>query len=328
MNGRPIKQDPITAAARSQLSNILIYLLPSVGLIMFVVLVLSCRTDWSMVMPYYRLDSAAKVRAFDSSRGRLALMDTGDIVTDGEEVVVTSNYIRELMLGGAVGPAGQSSRETTYQLYYRYFPDSGNGGALVVLAGPRGSLPGSGKVNVDKFSDSLVQSFIGTVKIKVPDGITLHFFRIRPHKYPVWVKYAAFVLFIALMVFTAVWLPGFTLIQKYCRIGKQIRKYGAFEQMKDQILKDYEQPLYTSFKEFIGQRFLMLARHKDRVWYFYPLNQVASAEAVPDPADSENCVQLRLSMKDGEQFCLYLYTTAAQAGLLADSIRMYSCFSE
>lgn len=326
-----LKQDPITAAARSQLGNIPLYLLPSVGLILFVILVVSCRTDWSMVMPYYRLDSAAKVRAFDSGRGSLALMETGDLDTDGEEVVVTTNYTRELMIGGAVGPAGQSSSETAYQLYYRYFPDSSGGGALVVLAGRPGSLPASGKANVYKFPDNLVQSFFGSLDDEEPDGITLHLFRMTPHRYPVWAKYAGFLLFIALMVFTAAWLPGFAFVQKHCRIGRQIRKYGAFEQMKDQILRDYEQPLYASFKEFIGRRYLMLTQHvgkyKRTVWYFYPLSQTASVEAVPDPADSENCVQLRLAMKDGIQFCLYLYTTQAQAGELADSIRMYSRFS-
>lgn len=320
-----VKKDPITAAARSQLSSITIFLLTAMGLLMLVFLVHFLRTDWSMVMPYYRLDSADKVRAFDSGRGSLALMDTADLETDGEEVVVTSNYTHELMIGGAVGPVGQSSRDTTYLLYYRYFPDSG--GALVVLAGPKEGLADADKVNVYKFSDDLVQSFFGTSGNIAPNGMTLHFFSIETHRQPVWAKYAVLLLFIALTVSAAVWLPGFTLIQRFCRIGKQIRKYGDFKQLKEQILKDYEQPLYTCSSEYIGRRFLLLSQYEDgfkrRIWYFSPMNQVVSVKTVPDPAGVENCFQIRLSLKDGNKLLLYSYA-ADEAGRLEASILMYS----
>ena len=159
-----IKGDPVTAAARTEVGIIPTFLIFSLGFMAGLVLLVMLRTDWSVVMPYYHADGPEQIAIFDNSRGKTALMEAGGLETFGETVTVTTSSTTLISIGGAVGPAGTSSNDRVYQLYYRYFP-GGNGArdTLVVLAGPSEEPVTTEYVNVEKFSRELTDSFLRNV---------------------------------------------------------------------------------------------------------------------------------------------------------------------
>ena len=323
---RTFEQHVIAAAARPYMGAF-VHLALFTGLFLaFAALSVMFLTDWSMVMPYYRLESAADVQAFQRGRGKLALMEAAGLQTFDEEVTVTSNYTRHIMFGGAWGPAGSSSSETDYQLYYRYYPNPEGDEALVILACAKDTPVDTAMVNVNKFSDDLTQSFYRSWGSEDLEGFTLHFFRMTPHSHPVWVKYAVFFSIIVLLLFIYLCMPCFSFIQKRSAIGKRIRTYGDFETVKGQILEDYHNPLYRTGREFIGPRFLMYlsktgAKSAIR-WQLYAIPDIRALEMIPDPGGVENCFRLSLHFKDGKGYTCYLYMTETEAARLADAIRM------
>ena len=78
-----IKSDPITAAARTQIGVIPVFALCSVGVLAGITLFLMLLTDWSFAMPYYHLDSTAKLAAFEAGRGKSGLMASDGLETWG-----------------------------------------------------------------------------------------------------------------------------------------------------------------------------------------------------------------------------------------------------
>lgn len=328
---KTFEQHPIAAASRPNLGAFVHTAIFMVLSLAFAALFIMFLTDWSMVMPYYHLNSAADVQAFGRGHGKLALMDAGGLQTFDEEVTVTSNYTRHIMLGGTWGPAGSSSSETEYKLYYQYYPNPEGDDALAVLACPADAPIDTAMANVKKFSNDLTQSFYRSWGSEGMDGITLHFFRITPHSYPVWVKYAVYFGIIACLLFAYLCAPCFSMIQKRSAIGKRIKAYGEFETVKAQILEDYHHPLYRTGKEFIGRRFLMFLRKtglkNSARWVLYAMPDIGSMEVIPDPGGVENCFKLTLRFKDGTHSTSYLYMTEMEAGQLSGSIRMYAGLS-
>ena len=324
-----IKGDPVTAAARTEVGIIPTFLIFSLGFMAGLVLFVMLRTDWSVVMPYYHADGPEQIAVFDNSRGKTALMEAGELETFGETVTVTTSSTTLISIGGAVGPAGTSSNDRVYQLYYRYFPgESGARDTLVVLAGPSEEPVTTEYVNVEKFSRELTDSFLRNVPPEDQEALEIHFFRMSPHTRPIWLKYAVYLAFLVVMLFWILVLPGFSLIQRHTKIGRRIAAFGPFEDLKRQILEDWKHPIYSSFTQFVGRRCLMLneqaGRRRTVVWYFYPLTEVAQVSLEPDPADYGNCFVLTLTMKDKNQFRLLLYTTEPEARSTEAALRLHA----
>ncbi len=328
---KTFEQHTVAAAARPNFGAF-VNMVILTGLIMvFMVLFIMSLTDWSLIMPYYHLESAADVQAFEKGRGKQALMDADGLQTFDEEVTVTSNFTSHIMFGGNMGPIGSSSSETDYQLYYQYYPNTKGDAALAVLACPADTSIDTARVNVNKFSDDLTQSFYRSWGEEDMDGITLHFFRMTPHHYPVWVKYAVYFSVIVLLLFIYLCAPCFSFIQRRSAIGKRIAAYGEFESVKQLILDDYHRPLYRTGKEFIGRKYLMYydktGPKNSARWMLYAMSDISSMEVIADPGGVENCFQLTLCFEDGIHHTCYLYMTEPEARQLADSISMYAGLS-
>lgn len=312
-----IKSDPITAAARTQIGVIPVFALCSVGVLAGITLFLMLLTDWSFAMPYYHLDSTAKLAAFEAGRGKSGLMASDGLETWGDTIAVTTNSTNLISFGGAVAPVGSTSYDTEYQMYYRYMEDE-DGGALAALACPLGKTPpAKGYVDVHKFDRDLTESFLRKAQSDGLSGVDVYFYKIEPHTQPIWLKYVIYLAFVAAALLWILILPGFTWVQKHTAIGRRIGQFGAFEELKPRILADWQNPLYASFTQFVGRHYLMLNDrsgpfHSVR-WYFYPLSRLAQVNMTPDPADPERCFRLVLTMDDGHRFAVYQYTDAATA---------------
>lgn len=324
---RLIKRDPVTAAARTEVGIIPTFLIFSLGVMAGLVLLVMLRSDWSMVMPYYRVDDVAQLVKFNDSRGKTALMAAGDLETFGETVTVTTSSTRMISIGGAVGPAGTSSSDRVYQLYYRYIPNRNDGkNILVILAAPEDKPPVTEYVNVEKFNRELTDSFLRSGQFEDQEILDVLFFRISPHTSPIWLKYVLYLAFMAALLFWILVLPGFSFVQRYTKIGRRIASFGPFEELKKQILEDWQRPLYASFTQFVGRRCLMLNERTGRrnavVWSYYPLTELAQVTLEPDPADPENCFALTMVMRDRKVFRVFLYMPEAEARSIEASLRL------
>lgn len=312
-----IKSDPITAAARTQIGVIPVFALCSIGVLVGIALFIMMLTDWSFVMPYYHLDSATQLAAFEAGRGKSGLMESDGLETFGETITITTHSTNLISFGGAVAPVGNSSYDNDYQLYYRYM-ENGDGGALAALACPAGQTPPEdGYVDVYKFDRDLTDSFLRKAQSDGLDGINVYFYKIEPHTQPIWLKYVIYLAFVAAALVWILVLPGFSWVQKHAAIGRRISQFGDFHELKPRILADWQNPVYSSFTQFVGRQFLMLNDrsgpfHSVR-WYFYPLSRLSRVKLTPDPADPDRCFRLALTMDDGRGFVVYLYTDAASA---------------
>lgn len=324
-----IKRDPITAAARTEVGIIPTFLLFGLGMMAGLVLLVMLRSDWSMVMPYYHLDNIRQLEKFDHSRGKTALLPAGNLETFGETITVTTGSTRMIAIGGAAGPAGTTFSDKVYQVYYQYLPgESGAGDALIILAGPSEEPVSTRYVNVEKFNRELTDSFLRNEQLGDLENLEVYFYRMSPHTSPLWLKYAVYAAFMALMLFWILVLPGFSFVQRRTKLGRRIASFGPFEEMKRQILEDWRQPIYASFSQFVGRRGLMLSeragRHGAEVWSFYPLTEAAFVALAPDEADMGNCFVLTLVMKDRKTFRLFLYLPETEALRVEASLRLYA----